>query len=97
MFLASFPEKGILDYISHRPIIQVFTGNANFSATIDVLMYSSISIDAYPHPAQRTHPNSLCAAGSRIRRKETGVKMTKVLCRYRYGAVRKRLHGFRLL
>jgi len=25
VFLAPFPEKGILDYIAHRPIIQVFT------------------------------------------------------------------------
>jgi len=24
MFLAPFPEEGILDYIAHRPIIQVF-------------------------------------------------------------------------
>ena len=25
MFFAPFPEKGILDLIAHRPIIQVFT------------------------------------------------------------------------
>jgi len=25
VFFAPFPEKGILDYIAHRPIIQVFT------------------------------------------------------------------------
>jgi len=25
VFLAPFPEKGILDHIAHRPIIQVFT------------------------------------------------------------------------
>jgi len=25
VFFAPFPEKGILDFIAHRPIIQVFT------------------------------------------------------------------------
>ena len=30
VFFAPFPEKGILDYIAHRPIIQVFTVSAVF-------------------------------------------------------------------